>query len=242
MILFSQNTTDKLPILNPTQGKLIDKNKKGEEESLKYQEKCKALFNKEYNNLSEAEKVIYNECDANQAGYWDILEGGCSWYCGVEENKISASSNLKSNDKNLTYLPQNVHDLSYKTAWVEGVEGDGIGESLTYHFPAQNPRITSIIIINGYVKSEKSWKENSRVKQLKMYINDVPTALLNLKDTRNEQIFTVEPIGIADRTNLEKLKTKPWWSLKFEIVEVYKGEKYQDTAITEIYFDGIDVH
>jgi hypothetical protein len=25
-------------------------------------------------------------------------------------------------------------------------------------------------------------------------------------------------------------------------LEVYKGDKYDDTAITEIYFDGIDVH
>ena len=30
--------------------------------------------------------------------------------------------------------------------------------------------------------------------------------------------------------------------LKFEIIEVYKGLKYNDTAITEIYFDGMDVH
>ena len=39
--------------------------------------------------------------------------------------------------------------------------------------------------------------------------------------------------------------------MKFEIVDVYKGDKYDDTAITEIYddtaiteiyFDGIDVH
>ena len=25
-------------------------------------------------------------------------------------------------------------------------------------------------------------------------------------------------------------------------MDVYKGEKYEETAITEIYFDGIDVH
>ena len=30
--------------------------------------------------------------------------------------------------------------------------------------------------------------------------------------------------------------------MKFEIVEVYKGEKYDDTALSEIYFDGMDVH
>jgi len=30
--------------------------------------------------------------------------------------------------------------------------------------------------------------------------------------------------------------------MKFEILEVFKGDKYDDTAISEIYFDGIDVH
>ncbi|WP_375561180.1 hypothetical protein ACE193_01080 [Bernardetia sp. OM2101] len=174
--------------------------------------------------------------------YWDILGGGCSWYCGAGGDSLLASSYLKSNHKTIDYLPRNAYDLSYETAWVEGVKGDGIGESLTYSFPPSHPRITEIKIVNGYVKSEKAWKENSRVKQLKLYINDVPTALLNLEDNRNEQAFTVEPIGNSDRENFENLKDKPWWTLKFEITEVYKGEKYEDTAITEIYFDGIDVH
>lgn len=30
--------------------------------------------------------------------------------------------------------------------------------------------------------------------------------------------------------------------MKFKILDVYKGDKYDGTAITEIYFDGIDVH
>jgi len=34
----------------------------------------------------------------------------------------------------------------------------------------------------------------------------------------------------------------PPLKIKFEILEVYEGDKYKDTAITEIYFDGIDVH
>lgn len=37
------------------------------------------------------------------------------------------------------------------------------------------------------------------------------------------------------------IRTIPW-TLKFEIAEVYKGTKYDDVVITEIYFDGIDVH
>ena len=30
--------------------------------------------------------------------------------------------------------------------------------------------------------------------------------------------------------------------MKFEILDVYKGLKYDDVAISEIYFDGLDVH
>ncbi|MFN7491995.1 MAG: NADase-type glycan-binding domain-containing protein, partial [Cyclobacteriaceae bacterium] len=131
--------------------------------------------------------------------------------------------------------------LSYKTAWVEGVPGYGIGESLTYHFPPHTPRITKIIVVNGYAKSPKAWSENSRVKKLKLYINNKPIAILNLQDTRAEQIFTFDPIGNANRED-KALRSMPQWTMKFEIMGVYKGEKYDDTAITEIYFDGIDVH
>ena len=32
------------------------------------------------------------------------------------------------------------------------------------------------------------------------------------------------------------------FQIKFEILEVYKGRKYSDTAISEIFFDGYGVH
>jgi hypothetical protein len=69
-----------------------------------------------------------------------------------------------------------------------------------------------------------------------MYYNDKPYVVLNLQDTMNLQSFNVGILGYEDRDSA------PAWSIKFEILEVYPGEKYEDTAITEIYFDGIDVH
>lgn len=75
-----------------------------------------------------------------------------------------------------------------------------------------------------------------------MYFNDKPFAILNLADSRQEQHFKFEPLGYGDRQNWEELNKKPSWTIKFEILDVYKGDKYDDTAITEIYFDGIDVH
>ena len=164
------------------------------------------------------------------AGYYNSGPIGCSWYCGGWVADITASSYLKSRDSTINYLPTNAHNWSFKTAWIEGVKGYGIGEYITYHFQWNNPRITRIFIANGYVKSEKTYRENSRVKKLKMYINDEPFAILNLEDRRVVQYFEFEPIGrmgydefiLLDWEESEKL---PYWTMKFEILEVYKGDK-----------------
>ena len=69
---------------------------------------------------------------------------------------------------------------------------------------------------------------------MKLYINDKFYAILNLEDTRHTQDFKTELLG--------RLESEEEMVLKFEILEVYKGNKYEDTAISEIFFDGIDVH
>ena len=160
---------------------------------------------------------------------WDIIDGGCSWYCGGGNYKIKASSSLGD-----SYKAEFANDLSYKTAWVEGKKDEGIGEYLEYYFKNDSPRITEIIISNGYMKSEETWKNNNRVKKLKLYVNGVPFGILNLKDSRTDQYFEMGTLG-HNKNGTDLI-------LKFEILEVYKGSKYNDTAITEIYFDGIDVH
>lgn len=160
---------------------------------------------------------------------WDIIDGGCSWYCGGGNYKIKASSSLGD-----SYKAEFANDLSYKTAWVEGKKDEGIGEYLEYYFKNDSPRITEIIISNGYMKSEETWKNNNRVKKFKLYVNGIPFGILNLKDSRTDQYFEVG--------TLRHNKNETDLILKFEILEVYKGSKYNDTAITEIYFDGIDVH
>jgi len=238
---FCQN----VPEMNPLLGELIDKSAKGEINFLKEIEECEAFSEKysfeEIGKMSQEKQDFFDNCLEGKEDYWEILGAGCSWYCGGGLDTLSTSSSLKS-FKKIKYSAFNAHDLNYKTAWVEGVDGYGIGEFLMYHFPPESPRITKIIIINGYVKSEKTWRENSRVKKLKMYLNDELFAILNLKDSREKQEFSFKPIGNSEREDFAILKTKPWWTMKFEIAEVYEGEKYDDTAITEIYFDGIDVH
>lgn len=209
--------------------------------------KCREVWSKissekrKGEDITAEERNILKYCDETKEEIWEIIGGGCSWYCGGGPKEITSSSFLKSQGEN-SYIPKNAHDLSYKTAWVEGVAGYGIGEYLEYHFAPESPRITKIIVVNGYVKSKIAWENNSRVKQLKMYINEKPYAILNLMDVYAEQSFTVEPIGNSERNDFDLLKKSPKWTLKFEILDVYKGKKFDDVAITEIYFSGLDVH
>lgn len=209
----------------------------------KNQQKCHELYGKpdfDFNDLTPEEKEIIDNCDETMESYWDIEGAGCSWYCGGGPDSVSASSYLQSQG-NSNYFPGNAHDLDYKTAWVEGVNGYGIGEYLTYYFRAGSPRITEIKVINGYIKSKSAWQNNSRVKSLKLYINNKPFAILNLKDERSCQTFKVNPIGSKRNEKGELIENKPW-TLKFEILEVYQGLKYDDVVMSEIYFDGLDVH
>ena len=194
------------------------------------------LTSKKILSVTEKKELerLYEKYDEVTESIWDVVGGGCSWYCGGGPYKETASSFLKSN-KSTDYKPENAHDLSFKTAWVEGVPGYGAGQYLTYYFKNDSPRITEINIYNGYVKSEKAWSENSRVKKLKLWINDQFFAILELEDSRALQTFPMaEPLG--HRKDGKDL------ILKFEIMDIYKGTKFDDVAITEIYFDGIDVH
>jgi len=205
--------------------------------------KCNMIWDKisdqkDLDKLSKEDKDYLNNCSEVENSYWAIIDGGCSWYCGGGPDSVTASSQLPDFMK----ISYNAHDLSYKTAWVEGVEGNGEGEYLLYHFAAQSPRITEIIVVNGYAKNKAAWKNNSRVKRIKLHIDDKPYAFLNLVDECSEQIFKVDTLG-NDRNNItnELIDTENW-TLKFEIIDVYQGDKYNDAAITEIYFNGIDVH
>jgi len=225
-------STQDVPTLEPRIGKMLDF---GPTEQKKWAMRDKALNdlsegNRTWEELTYIEQTTLEKYGEVYENMWDIVGGGCSWYCGGGQDTQTASSELNANGKN-TYFAKNAHDLSYETAWVEGVTGYGIGEFMEYHVKPENPRITEIIIVNGYVKSDNAWKNNSRVKKLKMYIDDKPYAMLELQDTKAEQHFKVDPIGYGNRQNFELLKKKPGFTMKFEIAEVYAGLKWDDTAI-----------
>lgn len=187
----------------------------------------------EYRNATED---IY--ADSARVGdltvYTDLYGGFCSWYCGGEILSVKASSCLKPQGR-FSYEAGHAHDFDHESVWVEGAKGQGIGEWLEYEFPGRCPRITTVEILGGHVKSDKAWRANSRPKALKMYYMGKPYAILELENSRTLQCFDVGVLGPHDAE-------APNWTLRFEILDVYPGEKYADTVISELYFDGIDVH
>ena len=240
--VFGQN----IPEMKPTIGYLVDKSPEGEQAFFRALESCPDLWDKVGNDMDTTrltieENEIFQFCLEENESYWDILGVGCSWYCGGGTDSLLASSELTPT-KSFDYKAKNLHDLSYETAWAEGVSGFGIGEKVSYFLPVQSPRITEVIVVNGYVKSPKAWSENARVKKLKMSIDGVPMAILLLQDSRYEQTFSFQPIGHPEKESWKKFPESHRWTITFEIMEVYPGTKYEDTVLTEIYFNGIDVH
>ena len=184
-------------------------------------------------NLTSDYEVLEDE-NGVYAGWETELMDGCGWWCTVMDvnEDVKASSTLK-NDKHINYLPKNVFEKERNNSWVEGAQGNGIGEwielekqYLCYEGDEDGGRLGEICIVTGYANNEKLWKENSRVKTLLMYVDGTPYAYLELEDTIQPQFFNVW------ENDTFELKPSQEFKLKFEIVEVYEGTKYEDTAIT----------
>lgn len=170
-------------------------------------------------------------------GDMDKLEVGCSVYCAVENEEINAtaSSTLKSNGT-ISYGAENVCNQNNTQAWVEGSEGSGIGEyieikrRLDVSDKNYGVDYTEICIVNGYIKNEKVWKNNNRVKTLAFYYNGEYICDIELEDTYSPQIISLEKYNIHADSGEEAV-------FKYVIKDVYKGDKYDDTAITGIIMD-----
>lgn len=219
-----------------------------------YLKEMKASHNTEPVDLTArvGEYVVWNEDDmelvedpnSETYGFWQDITAGCSVWCAVNEYnvKATASSTLAPQGQ-YNYAVENILDGSKKDAWVEGVSGSGIGEKISitksYSTTAGEtlPNEESVFfyelcIVNGLAKTEKSWKENGRVKALNFYYNGTFMGKIELKDTMKPQYVSLSGLNLAAKNNEENTFT-------FEIADVYAGDKYDDTAITgiEIAFD-----
>lgn len=198
-------------------------------------EKARELYNKALNET--APKNVEKLLAANRLGLFSLeryLENCVSSIETRYVNAIKASSTLIEGEN--VYSVANLVDENIKTAWVEGKEGSGIGEWVKINFGdifanisgynfTEGRDINSINIINGYAKNETIYYANNRVKKLEISFNDGTSFVTELKD------------GILEQQKIELPEPKKVSSVKFTILDVYQGSKYDDTCISEIAFE-----
>lgn len=192
--------------------------------------------NAKFDELDPVEFLSFNDfvkkdfdSQKNEETYWSTM-----WPNNLDNLKIisKSSSTLKG------YPVTNLFDKNPNTAWVEGVKGDGIGEWVSVELYMEKKRCPSgldfICIVPGYLKNDKTWEENNRVKSALLICSANPkkNAILRLKfnDFKGFQIF-----HIGDYASYVEYYKKIW----IIIEDVYKGSKYQDTCISEIVIKGI---
>ncbi len=131
---------------------------------------------------------------------------------------VTASSYLS--EKNIEHVPDLIMDGDTTTAWVEGVDGNGEGESITFTF-GDLYAVSDIKIWNGYQKSEDLYYKNARPAEIELEFSDGSTERISLQDTSSGfQEFALE----RHVTSYVKVK----------IISTYEGSKYEDTVISEI--------
>ncbi|MBE7646724.1 hypothetical protein F7644_12115 [Tenacibaculum finnmarkense genomovar ulcerans] len=213
------------------------KSSENEKKYNKIFKKCHKI-EKEMDKLHERDwslQMRYDDLNCGEYLYpWKALEG-CSWYCGGSVEKTEGSSHIKSSE-NIDYYPKNISDLNYRTVWATK---NGIEENLTFTFIPNTSKISNISIANGYIKNKTAWKNNSRVRKIKVYYNNTEICILNLEDSRSEQTFIIPELGYDKN---QPLTNKKDWTIKLQIMEIYKGDKYQDLVISEVMFGGNHHH
>jgi F5/8 type C domain-containing protein len=136
------------------------------------------------------------------------------------EISVTASSVRYSVQSN-TYDPANIIDGARKTAWIEGVDGPGLGEWLKFNFDREID-LHRILILPGYFKSTDIWKGNNRLAAAKFYFSDGSSRFFNFPDRMERQTLDVGSV-------------KTHW-VRLEISDVYYGTD-PDTAISEVAFE-----
>lgn len=138
---------------------------------------------------------------------------------GGQQGRLCVSSILSPQSGN-RYGSVNLSDNRMNTAWVEGVKGDGIGETLLLSFFSPTD-VNEILLANGYNKNRDIYRKNGRVREFNVRSSTGFEQVVKLKDTGEWQVLNLPPLGKVT-----------WVSLS--ISNVYRGSKYRDTAVSEL--------
>ncbi len=132
-----------------------------------------------------------------------------------------------------TYEPFRAIDGSLTTAWLEGKDGLGIGESLTIEFDKAE-RITKLVVYNGFLNTKYRYAINGKVTKLLVEFNDgtAQTADLKVMEVPEDKV----PFGNDEMNPTEIIFDHPVNAsmMKLTIRDAVAGTKYDDVCISEV--------
>ena len=150
----------------------------------------------------------------------ELVNEDTSDFQAIDVASVEADSVLVSSKGN-RYEPKFMIDGDTTTSWQEGEDGAGEGQVFLAKF-GDNQKVDYVVIHNGNHKSEKLYYNNNRIKSLNITIND-QSANIELEDSMDPQVIRING---AESIN----------EVRFEIVSVYSGDKYNDTCVAEVQF------
>jgi TIR domain len=136
---------------------------------------------------------------------------------------VTASSVLHDTfmGKPIVHFPNHAFDGKPASVWIPATSG--VGEWIMVHFKSPMS-ITSVSIFGGSGVDKIRYQNHNRVRELRMTFDDGATEMLTLEDKMQFQRFEIRHPGMVE-------------SVKFEILAVYRGARFDLTPIAEIEFN-----
>ena len=169
----------------------------------------------------------------------DKMFGRCCSNADISYSEILRFS-ITTNVNNNSYPASNLSDTQYRTAYafkeIQNIEIFlKLNRNSSHHLSMTDLSVDEVLqpndtllkpfrlsLVNGYVKSEKTFKENRRVKTMDVFLNNNYKGTIQLIDTPMVQEFEVDVLFTRD--DVIKLVPKSY----------YAGTKYSDICISEI--------
>jgi hypothetical protein len=165
----------------------------------------------------------YSEEDLSRHASYVLRDN--QYFLDHTDYDATASSTLAAHGKH-NYDVVNIkgdRSREIQSPWAEGVEGDGIGESITLNVKRPLP-LYGILIQPGYYDYDNKdpWLKNNRVAALEVTLNDEHTFRENIPDERFENPYLIRVRDYA----------KPVNKIRLVIKGVHRGTQFRDTCIS----------
>ncbi len=175
--------------------------------------------------------VAHSKYDSYPTGYSEedfsrhasyVIRGN-QYFLDHTDYDATASSTLKPQGKH-HYEIENIKGYSEEgSPWAEGIDGDGVGESITLDVKRPLP-LYGILIRPGYwdYGNHSAWKRNNRLAALEITLNDERTFTETIPDETFEEPYLIRVPDYTKQVN----------KIKLVIKGVHRGTQFRDTCIS----------